>query len=269
VTCRRWGMGVLLAAVSVSAAEAQRLSTPAHVRAGVIVSPDPVRAGDTVEVWMLLSVENGWHIGWRNPGETGLPTRIVWQWPAAVHILDETWPRPQVVRSPMGVTHQLTGDVGIRVRIRVPLGTTATALPIKAEIRLGACKDVCIPERVSAEGILLLGASASSRASIAALVPAGVRAQLAEWGGALPVVEQGSTLCVRTPLFLRTAAVDLIADTGTGYVAARRLGPADRRGYRRAEVTRDSGRVVGTPLLLLTADRAVTGRATRGARQCR
>ena len=52
-------------------------------------------AGRTQTVAVRLHPDDGWHTYWRNPGDTGLPTRVDWQLPDGVTAGAIQWPVPE------------------------------------------------------------------------------------------------------------------------------------------------------------------------------
>ena len=71
------------------------LAMPARARTSVPAVPieDPVTArlvaetgaiapGETIWLALHLEIEPGWHVYWRNPGDSGLPTEIAWTLPS-------------------------------------------------------------------------------------------------------------------------------------------------------------------------------------------
>ena len=45
-----------------------------------------VRPGTTFRVAVRIEVPEGWHIGWKHPGQTGLPTTIAWRVPPEISV---------------------------------------------------------------------------------------------------------------------------------------------------------------------------------------
>ena len=66
-----------------------------HLRASLLVDPPADALGDRGRVGVLFDLEPGWHLYWRNPGESGLPTEIDWQH-ADAEIGRIAWPTPEV-----------------------------------------------------------------------------------------------------------------------------------------------------------------------------
>src|SRR3954464_4794924 len=54
----------------------------AHVEAELVSDRAAVQPGKTTTIAVRLKMERGWHTYWQNPGESGLPTSIVWKLPA-------------------------------------------------------------------------------------------------------------------------------------------------------------------------------------------
>src|ERR1700735_1486374 len=69
--------------------------------AGDLVKPALYAESATVApsrtLWLDLHLAgaSGWHIYWRNPGDSGLPTTIHWTLPAGFAAGDIQWPVPE------------------------------------------------------------------------------------------------------------------------------------------------------------------------------
>lgn len=217
--CARVGVTILgatfLCAVSVMHAQprAQIGNGVKHARASV----DAIAASSTrAQLLVTLSLDPGWHVSWRNPGETGLPTRLSWSLPAGVRVLSETWPVPVIAHTPVGATHTLEGDVPWVVEFAIDSASNVDRL-VSLTMRYGICRDVCIPEQLTVQGVLP-GQRATQLASIA---PA-LRARLSVDAGVIGARRlSGTQLCLaRAPLSAGGALPEVIADSGTGLDAA-------------------------------------------------
>lgn len=115
------------------------------------------------ENWIALRLkpDAGWHVYWRNPGDSGIPTKLEWQLPKSVQAGGIVWPYPQVER---------LGDLanygyGEETLHLVPLAVDARAsgrLKLAATAKWLVCKDICIPG--SAELALELPVATSAKA---------------------------------------------------------------------------------------------------------
>jgi len=126
------------------------VSQTENVRAELIAELSSIVPGDTFWVALQLDIRDGWHTYWRNPGDSGEPTRINWTVPGGVDAGEIQWPYPQ--RIPYG--HLVNFGYEDRalhlVRISVP-DTWPAGKPLKlaAEASWLVCEDICIPESAS------------------------------------------------------------------------------------------------------------------------
>src|SRR5438067_6037154 len=51
------------------------------VTATLLADVDSVKAGKPFTLGVLLKIKPGWHVYWKNPGDSGLPTRVTWKLP--------------------------------------------------------------------------------------------------------------------------------------------------------------------------------------------
>jgi DsbC/DsbD-like thiol-disulfide interchange protein len=212
------------------------------------VSAEPTAVnGDVVRMLVVLKLDPGWHVSWRNPGETGLPTRLSWTLPAGVSVAGETWPVPVIAHTPVGATHTLEGDVPWIVDLRITSAVPADRL-IGLTVGAGVCKDVCIPEQVTVQAVLP-GTSAESRSRVKP-IPAPLRSRLAADGGVLAARRVSATeLCVDGPPLMAGAAglPEFVADSGVALDAALPL--------RRATGSRRGAATVTIPAATQLGDR--------------
>ena len=83
-------LGGLWLAIALAALSAHA----AHTQARLILSAETARPGDTVMAGIHLHMDPGWHIYWRNSGQSGIPTSIAWELPTGVTTGEIKWPVP-------------------------------------------------------------------------------------------------------------------------------------------------------------------------------
>ena len=197
-----------------------------HARASI----DAIASSGTrARLLVTLAVDSGWHVSWRNPGETGLPTRLSWSLPPGVRVLNETWPVPVIAHTSVGATHTLEGVVPWVVEFAIDSAANLDRL-VHLTMRYGVCRNVCIPEQLTVQGVLP-GQRATHLTSIA---PA-LRARLSVDAGVIGARRLSRTeLCLaRAPLSTDGALPEVIADSGLGLDAAM---PLRRRTSARTHV---------------------------------
>jgi DsbC/DsbD-like thiol-disulfide interchange protein len=89
-------IGLLAAAVAVCTvpARAQLYNGKELVRPSLISDVSSIEPGQKFRIGILYRIEPGWHIYWKNSGDSGIPTKIAWTLPAGFQVGDLQWPLP-------------------------------------------------------------------------------------------------------------------------------------------------------------------------------
>ncbi len=123
----------------------------AYAPQGVPVGAQTLEAGSR-PVWLGLRLEHQphWHTYWKNPGDSGLPTKLEWTLPPGVQAGEVQWPLPQ--RIPLGplVNYGYEGTT----LLPVPLTITpefqpepgAQAMDVRLRASWLVCRQECIPQ---------------------------------------------------------------------------------------------------------------------------
>jgi thiol:disulfide interchange protein DsbD len=117
-----------------------------QVRAELIAhAPQGVAPGQPV--WFGLKLEHipHWHTYWKNPGDSGLPTTLIWTLPSGVSAGDIDWPAPGHL--PIGPLM----NFGYEGTVVLPVPVTLTEPPgdplhVKLEADWLVCRIECIPQ---------------------------------------------------------------------------------------------------------------------------
>jgi thiol:disulfide interchange protein DsbD len=144
---RVWFAAILLIGlIHVCPVFANPVQTP-HVRAHLFSEVTSVQPGQPFWVALRLSMRDGWHTYWRNPGDSGLATVIDWILPEGFIASEIHWPYPE--RIPIGplVNYGYHGEVWLLTQIQ-PLATLVETAPLTLEARALwlVCEKDCIPE---------------------------------------------------------------------------------------------------------------------------
>ena len=142
-------MAIGLAVLSSVVAPAEE----AHVRARLVadrVIPGPT---PTTTVGVLFEMDPGWHIYWKNPGDAGLATEVVWDLPEGLTAEPLQWPTPMSFTQPgdlaaFGYEH----SVVLAARVALPETASTEHATISASVSWLACKDVCVLGGAELEG---------------------------------------------------------------------------------------------------------------------
>jgi thiol:disulfide interchange protein DsbD len=103
--------------------------------------------GDGNWIALHLRMRDGWHVYWKNPGDSGLPPRLVWQPSAGARVSEIEWPAPErFVAGPLA-------SFGYEDEVYFPMRVTVTDVAAGRTVALAAtakwlvCKVDCIPEQ--------------------------------------------------------------------------------------------------------------------------
>jgi thiol:disulfide interchange protein DsbD len=132
------------------ASPASTVTTP-QVRAELLAqAPEGVQPGKPVWVGLQITHQPEWHTYWKNSGDSGLPTELVWTLPPGIVAGDIAWPMPK--RIPIGtlVNFGYEGTVLLPVPLTVTSDFKASPLagevPVKLKASWLVCKKECIPQ---------------------------------------------------------------------------------------------------------------------------
>jgi DsbC/DsbD-like thiol-disulfide interchange protein len=198
--------GVLSVLVSIAMTLATanlRAQTPParHTRASLLSETDAVRPGQPLTVGVRLQMDNGWHTYWRNPGDSGLPTRARWELPAGFAAGEIQWPYPSRFASGPVVNYGYEGEVLLPVEIRVPSSVSESPVRIAARVDWLECQEACRPGR--AELSLTLPVRPTSAPGPEAALFADVRRRLPRkdpaWSLSVSSTARNVILVVRPP----------------------------------------------------------------------
>jgi DsbC/DsbD-like thiol-disulfide interchange protein len=138
----RFGVVLLLCAET---AWAEGTPIP-HGTLELIAENQWIAAGHNFYLGLHFQLEQGWHVYWVNPGDSGEPPRVEWQLPAGLSAGALEWPAPRRLANSSIV------DFGYEdaVTLMVPMHAEAS-LAAEQPVRLGAqvkvlvCREMCIP----------------------------------------------------------------------------------------------------------------------------
>ncbi len=143
----------LLPQAQVPQAAPQAVVKTPRVEAQLIARHAAFEPGKPIEVALRLKIIDHWHTYWRNPGDSGLPTRLKWTLPDNFSAGEIQWPYPK--KLPLGslMNFGYEGEVLHLVTIQTPANFRAgESVTFTAKADWLVCADVCIPE----EGLLTL-----------------------------------------------------------------------------------------------------------------
>jgi DsbC/DsbD-like thiol-disulfide interchange protein len=158
-------MALLLASSSLTAA--QNSIDASHVKVSLVSENQSLQRGKPAWIGLHFQLEKGWHVYWKNPGDSGEPPRVEWKLPDGFTAGELQFPIPQRLPLQTLMNFGYEDEVLYLTKIAVPAASKLESARIDANLRWMICKDICIPGKGSLS--LTLPASATgSKASVAA-----------------------------------------------------------------------------------------------------
>lgn len=131
-----------------------------NVKAELVSSVDTVVPGESFWIGLRQDIRPGWHTYWRNPGDSGAPTELIWSLPPGFEAGEIQWPVPK--RIPYGplMNFGYKGEVVFPVEITPPASLAGGMVTLDAKGEWLVCADVCIPEDADLTLTLPVGSDA-------------------------------------------------------------------------------------------------------------
>lgn len=134
-----------------------------HAEVELISERTTALPGETIYLALDKTLDEGWHVYWRNAGDAGLPPEIFWdEGPLGEKTEDEdfVWPIPKL----LPVVEGEIMDYGYDDAVTLPFAVTVPEDALGSIIFRGVadyliCKDVCIPESAPVDFTLFIGTS--------------------------------------------------------------------------------------------------------------
>ncbi len=117
------------------------------VHATLIPDHHPIEPGETFLLAVELSIQPGWHVYWKNPGDSGLPTLVDWKLPDGFKAGPLHWPVPLKLTEPGGITtYGYENTVTLIAPITAPQDIEhGDELTLAADVSWLVCKQRCLP----------------------------------------------------------------------------------------------------------------------------
>lgn len=141
-----WTLRIGAALVATLGVAGPASATQDLVKARLLSETGAIKPGGTAWMAVELAMKPGWHTYWRNPGDAGQPTDILWTLPLGYEAGGIAWPAPKSFSIEFITSYGYEDKVALLVPITAPAtakpGETAT---VTADVNWLACEKICIP----------------------------------------------------------------------------------------------------------------------------
>jgi thiol:disulfide interchange protein len=142
---------ILLLSPGVPAWAASSSADAAHLHVQLVMPYPLLASGTPGDIGIYFKLEPGWHVYWKNAGDSGEPPRVRWTLPEGVSAGPIQFPAPK--RLPLGPLM----DFGYEDEVLFPITLNVSKLAQTGDVVLHAkvdwlvCREVCIPGKAELE----------------------------------------------------------------------------------------------------------------------
>lgn len=147
---------LFLLAAGLSGRAASDSADVPHLHVQLVIPQDTLYPTGSNEIGLYFKLEPGWHIYWKNAGDSGQPPRIKWTLPDGVTAGDMQFPAPK--RLPLGplMDFGYEGEVLFPLKLSVAPTVKEGKGVLHAKVDWLVCREVCIPGKAELETTLQL-----------------------------------------------------------------------------------------------------------------
>ncbi|MCU0881048.1 MAG: thioredoxin family protein [Hyphomonadaceae bacterium] len=146
-------LALVLAVTSVDGASARQASAvigpkaqSENVTLTLLGSVAAAAPGQTISLGIRQEIAPGWHTYWRNPGDSGDATRVIWTLPDGVTAGPVQWPRPEAQPFATLLNYGYSGTIILPVDLTIPAeAAPGSIIRVQAAVSWLECADICIP----------------------------------------------------------------------------------------------------------------------------
>ncbi len=119
---------------------------PNPVKVEIITNQSELIGGEDHKIGVHFKLDPGWHIYWKNSGDSGLPTRVSFTLPDGILLKDTHYPVPKTfLREGNILDYGYEDELLLVSDIIIPSSYNGGNFKITTEANWVACKEVCIP----------------------------------------------------------------------------------------------------------------------------
>lgn len=146
-TLMRLAVAAFFVALSPFPAGAASRVVTDHADSALYPVAQGIAPGETIWFVFEQALQDGWHVYWKNPGDSGLPLEFVWKLPEGYAAGEIVYPTPERIEIGPLANYGFHGAPVFLVPVTVPESAVVGA---SIEIALRAtwliCEEICVPE---------------------------------------------------------------------------------------------------------------------------
>ena len=116
-----------------------------NAKINILLAEDLSNVGKEFIVGLKFKLTPGWHIYWKNPGDSGLPPEINWNLPEGIEFKEILWPYPEIAPLDPLTSYGYYDEVVLPIKFFASKAISGDE-SFSASINYLICDEICIPE---------------------------------------------------------------------------------------------------------------------------
>jgi thiol:disulfide interchange protein DsbD len=133
------------------------LSATPHTHVELVSDKTQVKPGDSFLIALHFKIDHGWHIYWKNPGDSGMPIRIQESTPTGFITAEWQWPVPQILSQPPLTDYGYQDELFLIQEVKAISTDDKTSAEFSMQVSWLECKEECLPGKASLSLNMLTG----------------------------------------------------------------------------------------------------------------
>ncbi|MFN0024086.1 MAG: protein-disulfide reductase DsbD domain-containing protein, partial [Parvularculaceae bacterium] len=141
---------LVLAMTAALPAAAEAIVTTDHARSRLVAEQTGIAPGGNVRLALHQTLQAGWHVYWKNPGDSGLPLETIWALPINASVSAVEYPAPERIEIGPLVNYGHEGEPVFLATLTAPANAQpGSTLAVGLEATWLICAEICVPETAS------------------------------------------------------------------------------------------------------------------------
>ncbi len=129
----------------VSVLHAQPSPASDHVDIRLITQQNFGVSGGEMMIGLHFEIEDGWHVYWQNPGDSGMPVRVSWTANDYFSFGSIQWPYPMTFQEEHLITYGYKDETLLMLPVTITENAPKGTYTAEAFIQYLACERICLP----------------------------------------------------------------------------------------------------------------------------
>ena len=125
-----------------------------HTRVQLFSEVSEIHPAQPFWIAIQFEMDPHWHIYWKNPAESGMPTQIKWSLPDGFTVRELLWPAPKKISISGIHSYGYENKAVLLAQIVPPKHLDSKHFKISAHIQWLECAEICVPGNSNPELLL-------------------------------------------------------------------------------------------------------------------